>query len=341
VSAAHPLPVPPTTTPGRSAWRIVRQPIDSLDPREYDALAGDSFFASRGFLDLWRSQGGRPVAWTVMRDGVMDAALPGVEYGRGPLSRLVAMPDGCYARLLVHPRARAETPTFAAALLDAIAHGDYGRVHLFDFDGVFGASPRFTRRPSTTQVVDIARVVDRGDTKIRKQVRKAMREGIHCADYEPARHRAGFLRIADHTYRRHGVRSRYSPAFFDALARLAQRDPRIIWRHCESDGHAACSHIYFVERDMMVAWQAYFDKRFGFLMPNVFMRLEAAADAAARGLRLLNFGATPFEAKGLLRFKDRWQTRPQTYATHVHLGAIAATVESLLSGAAPAPSASA
>lgn len=333
MSAAHPSPASTIQDWGRRDGRVNRQPLESLDPAVYDALAGRSFFASRGFLELWRTQGGRPVVWTIVRDGIVVAALPGVEYGRGPLARFVAMPDGCYAKLLVHPRARDEAGVFADVLLHAVAEGGYGRVHLFDFEGRFSGSPLYARRISATQVVDVAQLARRPrTTPIRHQVGKAMREGIQCVDYDPGRHRAGFLRIADHTYRRHGVRSRYSPAFFDALARLAERDTRIVWRHCVSDGQAACSHIYFVENDMMLAWQAYFDKRFGFLKPNVFMRIEAAQDAAARGLRLLNFGATPFEAKGLLWFKDRWQSRQVTYSTHVHFGAIAAAVESLRTG---------
>jgi hypothetical protein len=142
-------------------------------------------------------------------------------------------------------------------------------------------------------------------------------------------YRAAFLGLAALTYRRHGLPPRYPPAFHDALARLAKRDPRVIWEWCEHDGRAACSHIYFVEDGVLQAWQSYFDKRFSFLKPNAYIRYALALRMAHQGVTRLNLGSTPPRATGLAYYKARWGGREVVFPTHMRVQGAAALLAAL------------
>ncbi len=59
-----------------SRYRQDRLPWDSVA-----GLIGNSFFGSRGFVDLWRTLSGKPVYWVAEEGEEIQAVLPGVEFG--------------------------------------------------------------------------------------------------------------------------------------------------------------------------------------------------------------------------------------------------------------------
>ena len=282
-------------------------PIADLRGEDHARLAGDSFFASRGFLELWRARGGRPVAWVVEADGAVAAMLPGVEYGRAPWRRFASMPDGCYGGLFVDPALEAERPALASAVLAAVARRGDARSDIFDYYATLPSHEGFTVARGEARLVPIG---DPGwvpsDRKLQSQIRKARREGIEVEPFDWDRHHRGFLALAARSYARHGLAPRYPARFYRALAALAARDPRVQWRWCERDGRPASSHIYFVERGALQAWQSYFDRAFSYLKPNVYIRFTLCRELAGRGVAWLNLGATPAGAAGLAYYKGRW-----------------------------------
>ncbi len=294
--------------------KIARRPLAEVPDDALARLADGAFFTSRGFAELWRARGGRPVAWTLELDGATAALLPGVEYGAGPLARFLSMPDGCYGGVLVDPALASERAALAAALLAAVERRRYALAWVFDFHGTLAPGGRPGDQRLETTIVDIH---DPGgappDPKLRAQVRKAEREGIAVERFDWTRHGEAFLALATLTARRHGAAPRYGRAFYAALAALAARDERIVWRWCARDGRPACAHIYFVERGMLQAWQTYFDPAFSFLKPNPFIRTETCHALARRGVRWLNLGATPSYAAGLAAYKRRWGGTCVTY----------------------------
>lgn len=291
--------------------RIERRPLALVSGARFDRLIGDRFFASRGFAEVWQAKGGRPVAWTVEADGELAAVLPGIEFGRGPWARFQSMPDGCYGGLFVDPEARSERLRFAAGVLDAVARRRYVKAHIFDFYRTLPHDPRYAALDLQTTLLDIAAP---GwlppDRKLQAQIRKAEREGIACEPFDWARHREPFLQLVELTERRHGRKPAYPPAFFAALARLAQRDARLQWVWCAHGGLPACSHIYVLENGVLQGWQIYYDKRLSFLKPNQYIRFVTCRRMAAAGVARLNLGGTPENAPGLAYYKRRWGGQP-------------------------------
>jgi len=283
----------------------------------YDALVGNSCFASRGFLDVWRAAGGRPVAWVAETNGGVAAVLPGVEYGRGPVARFASLPDGCYGGVFADP-ALSDIASVGIALLDAVCDRGYAKTAIFDVHGGTPRHPEFEDVPWETLRVEIG-VEDwhPPDPKLRSEIRKAERERIRIDPIDWDRHAEGFLSLVGVTARRHGQRSRYPAELFERLARLSRTDERVVWRYCEHDGRPACSQIYFVEGETLVSWQDYFDKQFSFLKPNQFMRFAVCREWYRRGARWLNLGATPEGAAGVSHYKERWGGEPLRFTSHL------------------------
>jgi hypothetical protein len=130
---------------------------------------------------------------------------------------------------------------------------------------------------------------------------------------DPDRHLDAVMDLAGRTARHHRCRQRYPRAFHEGLARLAQTDPRIVWRYCAHDGRPVATQIYVIECGVLQAWQSYFDRSFSFLKPNQAMRLEVCRGFAARGGTRFNLGSTPPAAAGLAAYKRRWGGRRIEY----------------------------
>jgi len=286
---------------------VERRILADVPVSDWDRLAGDGFLASRGFLDLWRTMGGRPVTWVVEDAGHAAAMLPGVEYGFGPWRRFAALPDGCYGGVRVDPALACEERRFARALLDAIVRHGYAKACVFDFHRRLTPGRGYEEHVEATRWIDIGDPEWRpADPKLRSQIRKAMREGIVIEPFDWDRHAAGFMALVTANARRRGQRPRHPAAFYRALAHLAAGDRRIRWYHCERDGRPVASHIYFATDNTLQAWQSYFDRAFSFLKPNPYIREAACREAVRAGVRWLNLGATPVGATGLAYYKSRW-----------------------------------
>lgn len=294
-----------------------RMPLTEVPDATLESLGGGGLFASRGFLELWRGTGGCPMAWTIEADGAVAALLPAVEFGSGPLVRLASLPDGLSSGLLVHPAMEHARSAFGAALLEGIARRRYRRVDVFDLRATLPAVSGYSVQGAHTRLVEIGPDWVPADAKLRSQIRKAAREGVVVEAFDWARHHRRFLGLAECTYQRHGVSPRYPAGLYRRMAALATRDPRIRWLWCEREGTAVSSHIYFVDHDVVHAWQSYFDKRFSCLKSNPYIRYAVCRDVAREGVAWLSLGATPAGARGLAYYKARWGGTGVRFATYV------------------------
>lgn len=310
--------------------RVRRVRLERLPRGPYDLAAAHSFFASRGFLELWREKRGRPVVWVAGPERAPAGFLPGVEFRRGPLSRFVSMPDGCYGGFLPAPRAPAPCDAAARALFDAVARRGYGRCDVFDFRGTVPHPSGYRLERWSTRVVELGGPGwSPPDAKLRSQIRKAARLGVRIERFDWGRHGERFLALAERCAAHHRVAPRYPERFWRALAVLARRDTRVRWGWCEHRGRAACSQVYFVEGDAIQAWQSFMDRGLSFLKANQAMRLAMVREAARDGLRRLNLGATPASAPGLAYYKARWGGAAVPCPAWVRRSKVAETLASL------------
>lgn len=316
--------------------RIGFRPLSQIPAAAHRRLAGDSFFASTGFLALWTAHDGRPGAWVAEDGGGPFALLPGVEYGAGAIARFASVPDDCYGGLRLEAAAGRDRAAVAAAVFAAIVRRRYAKVWVFDFHRTLAAAPDgFDVVPAETRLVDIsAPGWAPADPGLLEQARHAGRAGLRLEPFDWDRHAGRFLALVRRAAAQQGRRPRHAPAFYRALAALAARDDRVLWRWCEHRGRAVASHIYFVECGVLQAWQSHHDRAFAALHPNPYIRLALCRELAARGIARLNVGATPAGADGLAAYKARWGGALVRYPTYVRVGPLGRLADAVARGRA-------
>jgi CelD/BcsL family acetyltransferase involved in cellulose biosynthesis len=311
--------------------RVGFRPLAQIPAADHLRLAGPSFFASPGFLALWAAHGGRPGAW-VAEDGARTVAmLPGVEYGAGAIARFASAPDDCYGGLRLDPAAEDRRAELAAALFAGVARRRYAKVWVFDFHRTLAGAPAgFATVAAETRLVDIsAPGWTPPDRALCAQVRHAERSGVRVEPFDWDRHAGAFLALVRRTAALHGRRPRHAQAFYRALAALAGRDQRVVWRWCEHGGRPVASHIYFVECGTLQAWQSHHDRRFAALRPNPYIRFTLCRELARRGVGRLNIGATPAGADGLAAYKARWGGSLVRYPAYIRIGPLGRLADAL------------
>lgn len=239
--------------------------------------------------------------------GELVAALPAVEFGRGFYRRVQLMPDGCYARLRLRTDMEIDRDDVVRCLIDALRRQTHCRLIINDFSGIFNGMDRFKQTVCRTTLVDISRP---GwippHRSIQKAIRKSEREGIEVVTFDAESHFTRFMDLVRKSEKRQGRPARYPYKFYEALADIADHDQRVRWVWCEHDGRAAASTVFFIEDDMLLSWQSYFDKAFSFLKPNQHILYTEATSMATKGIKFLNQGASPLDVAGVRDYKARW-----------------------------------
>ena len=166
------------------------QKPDAASLEIINSMISESFFCSIGFGKLWQSQGGCPVYWVVKDGDDFVAVLPGVEFGRKPLCRFQAMPDGCYGRLFFHDRTDASKKEITKHLRDALKKAGYVKVFLYDYYDTMSKPEGFETTSLETMMVNISSPDwEPPHESIRRAIRKAEKEGIRITPFN-----SGFYR---------------------------------------------------------------------------------------------------------------------------------------------------
>jgi FAD/FMN-containing dehydrogenase len=275
-------------------------------------------FSSPGFVNLWSTMGGSPVSLVVEDDERVVACLSGVEFGMKMVRRFQATPNGCYAQLLVDPAYAERRDDYGKAILDLIVDIGYAKAYVTDYYGHFPTDERFHREPTSTLLVDVRDPDwEPPDKKARQQIRKGVREGRQVLRFDWERHHADFMYLMHTSANRLGREPSYPPAFFKALAKLAETDDRIRWVLLEHDGKPVASSIFLAEGDQLLHWQVYFDEDRGHLQPNKLIPFLMAREWASQGGHYLNLGATPVDVPGVAEYTAKWGGEPFVYQTLV------------------------
>jgi hypothetical protein len=289
-------------------------PFSLLPEKTAKQLLAASVLNSPGFLNLWRAMKGEATYWIVSDDddSVM-LATGSVSFNR-PLMRTVQFgPDGLYFLPLLSPMSE-EKAEQAKEILWATACDRYQRVYLTDFSSKMNGLTRgkSVRCETLIASIDSAEWMP-PDKKLQSEIRKAEREQLVREPFDLDRHFDRFMKLMFQTESRHGRKPKYNEPFFSALAELAMTEPRLDWTVALDDDRMAASHINLFEGGMLINWQVYYDKQFSSLKPNQYLLIDSIRHGFDRGIRRVNFGATPDEAEGVRVYKEKWGGVPRQY----------------------------
>jgi len=284
-----------------------------------ERLAGNYFFSSTAFAKLWKSMGGKPVYWLAEENGQVIAILPGVEFGKGILRRFQSMPNGCYGQILYNDKSQNNRDEISKLLMGQIREAGYTRIFLNDFYNTMVNPQQFEQERATTYIVDISSPQwQPPDSKLRQQIHKAEKEGLNIEPFNASRHMTGFKNLVKLHEMRRDTKSRYSQAFFEALAKLPVKDDRIQWVWCEHDAKPVASSIFFREGNSILHWQMYYDEVMSQFQATKYIPYQIAKQAQKEGITILNLGASPPDAEGVEFYKSKWGGETFNYNSYIY-----------------------
>ena len=296
---------------------LTRKNITQEDQSSINKLIGDSFFTSKGFMELWPLMSGTPVYWVVEDSNEVIAVLPAVEFGMSKLKRLQALPDGCYSSLYI--KKNVDIEHVQQKLLSAVYSYGYIKIFIYDFYDTVKHVSDYERITRQTTLIDVSSSEwQPPDKKLQSEIRKAERESVQIEKFNNDKHLVRFFELMRKTESRHDRKPKYSDFFFSYLSELAESDNRIIWNWCEHEGKAVSSHINFIEKNQIINWQVYFDKQFSTLKANQKMLFELAVIAREKNIQYLNLGASPLESSTLVEYKNKWGGVMKEYYSYEH-----------------------
>ena len=292
------------------------------DRDRWDALVsgaeGASLFHTSAWATLWTDEwpGARWEALVVEENGAYVAGLGAVVRRRGPFRSIDAMPFATYGGPIVrtgHPDPRG----LATALLEGFARWIGGPFVLRGSLAWEGGDPdafpeRLPPSESFTHVLplsaDYEDVASRFSPSTRRLVRQSDESGLAIETADTVEKVRDFYDLAVATVRRRGgtpkPRTLYERIFRDLVPKGLGRYHLV--RHGED---VVAGSLHFFHEGVATNWLPVSSEAAWPLRPNNFLIASILETLSAAGYVEYNFGSSPPEAEGLIRYKEGWGAR--------------------------------
>ena len=300
--------------------RLIREP----DPAAWDDLAaaapGASVFHTSAWARVWTEEwpGSRWEAIVLEEGSRYVAAIGAVARHRGPVTTIDAMPFATYGGPIVrpdHPNPGEARSLLLEAFAERARKPLVARAQLTWYEG------DRERIPSTLEVTegfthmlalgpDYERIADGFSPSTRRLVRQADESGLTVRAVETIEEVEQFYAIAVETVRRRGG----SPKPFSLYRRIFERMvPAGLARYhlVIHNGAPVAGSLHLFHQGVAMNWLPVSLESAWHLRPNNFLIASLLESLCAAGYLEYNFGASPPDAAGLIRFKEGWGARPR------------------------------
>ncbi|MCH9031580.1 MAG: GNAT family N-acetyltransferase [candidate division Zixibacteria bacterium] len=312
---------------------------ENLPLELWEELAGESLLYSTGWLNLWRTLGGEPV-YFISDQSAGDYPLcgfAGIRFGDGAISRIQVQANGLPGRLFPDYEAKKANADIIEESLACLARSsglyaiwvDYDNVIKIGHDNDNALSEHWRRSEQVCHRILLADESNQFDSKTRRHIRSGIERGATVRPIATADEAQICFELQTETYKRRGARVIYNKKFYHELFELSQKDQRIIWLVCETDGKLIGSSVTLVEREEALNWQPYIDWESRRYKQSYLLMEESIREARKRNLKIFNLGATPAGAEGLRIFKEGFGASSYAYSIYRYdlaLGRILKTV---------------
>lgn len=293
--------------------------LEEPDRERWDALVADaegaSVFHTSAWASIWAEEW-RNARWEalVLEDASGYAAgLPAIVRRHGPWRTVDAMPYATYGGPLVR-RGHPDPERARRALLEAFAAWVTGRrvlrAGLAWYEGSPGDLPEeLPARASFTHVLPLAsdfEALAAGfSPSTRRLVRQSEASGLSIRTITTPEELRLFYEIATETVQRRGGEPK-PYALYERIA--ATMVPAGLARyHLVAHGdEAIAGSLHLFHEGAAVSWLPVSRESSWPLRPNNFLIAHVLETLCAAGYLEYNFGASPPDAEGLIRFKEGW-----------------------------------
>lgn len=298
-------------------------PLAHLEPPDaaaWSALVADaegaSVFHTAAWAGLWTEEwrGGRWEAIaSVDAKGALVGAIGAIVRRRGPFRSVDAMPYATYGGPIVR-RGHPEAPKIRRALLDAFAAWIGGRFVLRSgltwYEGVSEEMPEgLSFDESFTHVLPLGRpfeeLAEGFSPSTRRLIRQAEESGLAIRPVSTEDDLRAYYSMVVETVRRRGG----APKPYSLYQRIL-RDlvPAGLARyHLVSHGEeTVAGSLHLFHEGAAMNWLPVSRVASWHLRPNNFLIASVLSSLCDAGYLEYNFGASPPDAHGLIRFKEGW-----------------------------------
>jgi CelD/BcsL family acetyltransferase involved in cellulose biosynthesis len=304
--------------------RVIRDP----DPAAWDDLVSAapdaSVFHTSAWAKVWAGEW-RGSRWEglVIEDGSRYvAAIGAIVRRRGLATTVDAMPYATYGGPIVradHPDSGASRRALLEAFAERASKRLVARAQVTWYDGDRDAIPSALEvTEGFTHVLplgaDYEQVADGFAPSTRRLVRQADESGLTVKAADSIEDVEKFYAIAVETVRRRGG----TPKPLSLYRRIfEQMVPAGLARYhlVLHDGAAVAGSLHLFHQGVAMNWLPVSLESAWHLRPNNYLIASVLETLCAAGYLEYNFGASPPDAAGLIRFKEGWGARPRPVVT--------------------------
>lgn len=294
---------------------------DELDVSAWNDLAANgSFFHTVSWADICVSGIGnraRSVFLTLYDDNRLAAGMPAIITRRFGFRTLSSMPFGTYGAPIFAPDSTPENRRqFMTHLNQYLQKEKFSSVVIADFEGRLSEWDRavIRRGRCLTHVIDLDDEEFHPHKKIEYDIRAGQKADSKIIRLDNSSRVADFYRLYRMTEKRHENRGpRRGFEFFEAILDHLADSHTLYWTGLTVEDSLVGSQIHFIHGGTLFNWQTVSDYEMRRYKPSQLLMNDAFRYAAEQGLTRINLGASPPEASGLIRYKERWQGKKVEY----------------------------
>lgn len=245
-------------------------------------------------------------------NGTLVAGMPAIVTTHFGMRSFYAMPYGTYGEAVFEPSLADDRRTeFYRFLIDYLRSNRFSRVAITDFDGTLRGinTHRLKREPCFTHIISLNGNEEHNppDKKMNGHIRAGQRAETEIKHLTGHEQLDEFYALYELTERRHGrLRPLYRKEFFTSILRHLGGSDTLYWNCLLFEGAMIGSCINFIFNRSLFNWQTVSDYENRRLKPNHVLLADAIRRGVEAGVKRVNLGASPHDARGLIDYKERW-----------------------------------
>jgi len=295
--------------PDAAAWDDLVQASD-----------GATVFHTAAWARIWTAEwsGARWEAAVVEEGSRYVGGIAWIARPRGPLESIDSMPYATYGGPLVR-RDHPDPVSVRVRLLEAFARRAGRkrvlRSQLTWYEGNEAELPAIPEpEEGVTHVLelqsDYERVAEGFTASTRRLVRQADESALEVRPAESEEDLRAFVSIAEETIRRRGGKPK--PASLYERIRSELVPPGLARYHLVfHEGEPVAGSLHLFHEGVATSWLPVSKESAWPLRPNNYLIASILETLCAAGYVAYNFGASPRDAAGLIRFKEGWGAKPR------------------------------
>ena len=302
---------------------IILADQNNLDLSAWQKLADTgSFFHTRKWIDACLRGLGKKaeaVYFCGLEGDDPVVGMPAVVISKSGFKSLLSLPFGTYGSALFRPDIHEKTKKeFIDYVIQYLNKERYSLVEIVDYNRQLEKYelPHFERLNRFTHLVDLKKSEEfkPADTRVERHIRSGQKHDVEIGRIDHLRQIDEFYRIYESAEKRHGRSNpMYGIKFFQTIFEVFRDSDALYWIAATHENRMIGSQINFIHGDALFYWQGVMDYESREYKPAYLLMHESIDHAVRLGLSMVNLGASPPGANGLIEYKESWGAEKRGY----------------------------